>query len=108
VSRVAAALLTLEAVVIMLAIPVAVAVSDINVGVAVPVGLAIGFACIVAAALVRRGRVGYIAGSVLQAVAIATGFVVPAMFFLGGIFALLWAVLLRIGPKIDAAGPPAR
>jgi hypothetical protein len=35
--------------------------------------------------------------------AIATGFVVPEMFFLGGLFALLWVVLLRIGPEVDQA-----
>ncbi|HSI91994.1 MAG TPA: DUF4233 domain-containing protein [Jiangellaceae bacterium] len=102
-SRVAAALLSLEAVVIVLAIPVAVAVTDVVPAVAVPAGLAVGLACVVAAALVRRSKAGYILGSVLQVLAVASGFVVPAMFFLGGLFAVLWFVLLRIGPEVDRA-----
>lgn len=102
-SRVAATLLALEAVVVMLAIPVAVAVTDVAAGVAIPAGLAVGLACVVAAALVRRSRAGYILGSVLQVLAVAAGFIVPVMFFLGGLFAVLWFVLLRIGPEVDRA-----
>lgn len=102
-SRVAATLLALEAIVIMLAIPVAVVVADVDAPVAVPVGLGVGLACFVAAALVRRTKVGYVLGSVLQVVAILAGFIVPVMFFLGGLFALLWVVLLRIGPDVDRA-----
>ena len=102
-NRVAATLLTLEAVVIMLAIPVAVAVAEVEPQVAVPVGVGIGLACLVAAALLRRTKIGYVLGSVLQVAAIAAGFIVPAMFFLGGLFAVLWVVLLRIGPDVDRA-----
>jgi hypothetical protein len=101
--RVAAALLTLESVVVMLAIPVAVAIADIDPVIAIPVGLGVGLAMLIAAALCRRGKPGYVAGSVMQVVAIASGFVVPAMFFLGGIFAVLWVILMRIGPGVDAA-----
>jgi Protein of unknown function (DUF4233) len=102
-SRIAATLLVLEAIVIMLAIPVAVAVADVEARVAVPVGVAVGLACLVAAALARRTKIGYVLGSILQVVAIGSGFVVPVMFFLGGLFALLWVVLLRIGPDVDRA-----
>ena len=102
-NRVAATLLVLEAVVVMLAIPVAVVVGDIEPAVAIPAGLGIGLLCVVSAGLVRRGRPGYVLGSVSQVAAIATGFVVPEMFFLGGLFALLWVVLLRIGPEVDQA-----
>lgn len=102
-NRVAATLLTLEAVVIMLAIPVAVAVADVEPRIAVPVGVGVGLACLVAAAMVRRTKAGYVLGSVLQLAAIGSGFIVPVMFFLGGLFALLWIVLLRIGPDVDRA-----
>jgi hypothetical protein len=102
-NRIAATLLVLEAVVVMLAIPVAVVVGDIEPAVAIPAGLGIGLLCVVSAGLVRRGRPGYVLGSVSQVAAIATGFVVPEMFFLGGLFALLWVVLLRIGPEVDQA-----
>jgi hypothetical protein len=102
-NRVAATLLVLETVVVMLAIPVAVVVSDLEPAVAIPAGLGLGVLCVVAAGLLRRGRLGYVLGSLAQVAAIATGFVVPAMFFLGGLFALLWVVLLRIGPDVDRA-----
>ncbi|HEX6337334.1 MAG TPA: DUF4233 domain-containing protein [Jiangellaceae bacterium] len=102
-NRVAATLLVLEAVVVMLAIPVAVVVSDVEPAVAIPAGLGIGVLCVAAAGLLRRGRVGYVLGSLVQVAATATGFVVPVMFFLGGLFALLWVVLLRIGPDVDRA-----
>jgi len=102
-ARVAAALLTLEAVVFVLTIPVMISVTELRVGVAVPLGLGAVAAALVAAGLCRRGRIGYLAGWVVQAVAIAGGFIVPVMFFIGGIFAALWLVLMRIGPRVDAA-----
>lgn len=103
-TRIAATLLALEAVVVMLAIPVAVSVTKVDGAVAVPLGLGVAAGLLVAAALVRRGKAGYVIGSVLQAVTIATGFVVPVMFFLGGLFAVLWLVLLRIGPRVESGG----
>ncbi|MFW6203441.1 MAG: DUF4233 domain-containing protein [Actinomycetota bacterium] len=101
-TRVAATLLALEAVVVMLAIPAAVSVSDVDAAVAIPLGLGLAAGLVVAAALVRKGTVGYVVGSVMQAVTIATGFVVTVMFFLGGLFALLWIVLLRLGPRVES------
>lgn len=102
-NRIAATMLCLEAIVLMLAIPVAIAVSDVNAAVAVPVGVGIGLACLGAAAMVRRGRPGYVLGSALQVVAIGLGVVVTVMFFLGGIFALLWFLLLKLGPEVERA-----
>lgn len=103
-SRIAATLLSLEAVVLLLAIPVAVVVSEVEPGIAVPLSVAVAVALLVAAALLRRGKAGYVLGSVLQVVVIAAGFAVTVMFFLGGLFALLWLVLLRIGPDVEQAG----
>ncbi|HEX6197712.1 MAG TPA: DUF4233 domain-containing protein [Jiangellaceae bacterium] len=102
-ARVAAALLTLEALVFVLAIPVMISVADLRPAVAVPLGLGAVAAALVAAGLCRRGRIGYIAGSVVQVLAVAGGFIVPAIFAIGGIFAVLWIVLMRIGPGVDAA-----
>lgn len=101
-TRVGATLLALEAVVVLLAIPAAVSVSDVDPSVAIPLGFGVAAGLVVAAALVRKGTVGYVAGSVMQAVTIATGFVVTVMFFLGGLFALLWLVLLRLGPRVES------
>lgn len=100
-TRVAAAMLALEAVVVLLAIPAAVSVSGVEASVAIPLGIAVAAGLLVAAALVRRGTVGYVVGSVMMAVVIATGFIVTVMFFLGGLFAVLWLILLRIGPRVE-------
>jgi len=42
-------------------------------------------------------------GWALQIALIASGFVVPSMFFLGAIFAALWWASVRYGRKIDEA-----
>jgi hypothetical protein len=39
---------------------------------------------------------------VLQALVIATGFVVPAMFVMGAVFALLWWAAIHYGGKADS------
>jgi len=57
---------------------------------------------VVSGALVRRGVVGYVLGSMLQLALVATGIVVPAMFVIGALFAILWLVSLRGGGQIDA------
>jgi Protein of unknown function (DUF4233) len=103
VRRIAATVLCIEAVVIALAIPVAISVMSVNSATAVLVGLSLSAACLVVAALLRRSRVAYYAGSLLQVAAVLLGVVVPTMFVLGGIFALLWFVALFLGGKVEAA-----
>ena len=103
-SRIAATVLCIEAVVIALAIPVAISVAGVNAATAAIVGLALSAGCLVVAALLRRGRVAYYAGSLLQVAAVLLGVVVPTMFVLGGIFALLWFFALFLGSKVEAAG----
>ncbi|MFE0625762.1 DUF4233 domain-containing protein [Streptomyces sp. NPDC058864] len=50
------------------------------------------------------GRPGALAvGWVLQAGLIASGFVVPVMFFLGAVFAGLWWAAVHFGRKVDEA-----
>lgn len=44
---------------------------------------------------------GYVAGSVAQVVVLASGLVVTAMIVIGGVFAVLWVVALRLGRRID-------
>ena len=57
--------------------------------------------CFVAgrAAAPARGR--YLRGSVLQVALVATGFVVPAMFFLGLLFGALWFLGSHLGRKVE-------
>jgi hypothetical protein len=42
-------------------------------------------------------------GSALQVVVVGIGVWVPAMFIVGGIFAILWVVAVRTGAQVDAA-----
>ena len=56
--------------------------------------------CVVAAGLLGRPG-GYALGWAVQVVSIALGFVITAMFFLGVVFAALWATAYFMGIKID-------
>ena len=102
-SRIAATVLCIEAVVIALAIPAAIRLASVDAAVAVTVGGSLAVACLVVAALLRRGRFAYYLGSVLQLGAVLLGVVIPTMFVLGAIFAVLWFVALYLGGKVEAA-----
>lgn len=95
-----AAVLSLEAVVVALTAPVAIAISDVSPWVAIAVGLGLAVACVLAAGMLRTQR-GYDLGWVIQGAAIALGFLVTSMFFLGAMFALLWATADLLGRKIE-------
>jgi hypothetical protein len=104
VRRLCAIVLIMETVVIWLSIPVALAVnraSPSRIGVA---GVVLAIAAVALAALARRRpRWTIIGGSVLQALVIAAGAIVPVMYFLGAIFAALWIVGIALGRRLDAA-----
>jgi hypothetical protein len=51
---------------------------------------------------VLRWRWGIVVGSVLQVAVIITGIFVPAMWFVGGVFALLWSYAIYTGIKLDS------
>ena len=57
-------------------------------------------ACLVVAGLLRF-RFAYWLGWALQVAAIATGVLVPAMFFLGTVFLALWATAYLLGHRIE-------
>jgi hypothetical protein len=101
-SRIAATLLTIEVIVVALAVPVAVNVSEVSAGRAWLVAGSVIVLCIAGAATARRGRVGYVIGTAAQVAALGMGFIVTAMFFIGAVFAALWLTLMRIGPKVEA------
>jgi hypothetical protein len=94
--RLASSVLAMEFVVFWLAIIVAVVMSHVAVAVAASVGGVLALACLVIAARIKK-RWAFAAGSVLQVLAIVCGFVVPVMFFVGAVFALLWIAALRVG-----------
>ena len=99
-------ILIFETVVFGLAIPVMILVTGVSGTVA---GLLGGAACLltlVAAGLLRR-PVGYPVGWVAQLVGIAMGFLTPAMFVVGVMFAGLWVLSFVLGKRLDARADPA-
>jgi hypothetical protein len=98
----AAGVLALESVVLFLSTPVMIQVSDVGQATAVAVGLGLAVVAVVLCGLLRH-RWAYVAGSVLQVAAVGLGLVVPTMFVLGAIFALLWTLALVLGRRVDAA-----
>ncbi|WP_396450394.1 DUF4233 domain-containing protein [Actinomadura sp.] len=102
--RLFAMVLACEAIVIALAIPVAVAVLDVDGATAGAVCGSLAVACLVLAGLLRRPW-AVPAGTALQVLIIATGFMVPAMFFLGAVFGALWWTAIWLGRKAASARP---
>ena len=95
-----AAILSLEGVTLGLTTPVLISVSGVDTSTALWVGLGLAVACFLLAG-VLRGEWAYALGWVLQGVAIALGFVIPLMFVLGAVFALLWGTAYFLGRKIE-------
>ncbi|MFM8774143.1 MAG: DUF4233 domain-containing protein [Actinomycetota bacterium] len=94
--------LALEAIVVILASPVVIVVGTLPVSpaIAIPVGVALAIALIVVARSVTRPW-AIPAGWVLQALVVLTGFLAPAMFIVGGIFALLWLLAIRLASEVE-------
>jgi hypothetical protein len=82
----------MEAVVIGLAIPVAIVLEHARHGLAGGVGGGLAVCALLLSGMVGRPRMPWAiwAGTVLQALVIAAGIVVPAMYALGAVFAALW------------------
>lgn len=95
-----AAVLCLEAITVGLTTPVLITIADVPVGRAVLIGVGLAVACLLLAGMLRAPW-AYALGWVLQVGAVAIGFLVPMMFVLGGIFALLWGMADFLGRKIE-------
>ena len=95
-----AAVLALEAVALGLSTPVMITIAEVSTGPALAVGLGLALAALVVAGLLRA-EWGYALGWLIQVAAVALGFVVPMMFVVGGIFALLWGTAYFLGRKIE-------
>jgi hypothetical protein len=95
-----AAVLFLEAIVLGLTTPVMISIADVSTATALWIGLGLCVVCIVLSGLLRRPW-AYWAGWAVQVAAIALGVVIPMMFVLGAIFALLWGMADGLGRKIE-------
>lgn len=95
-----AAILSLEAVTLGLTTPVMISIAGVAWQTACWIGLGLCVACLLLAGLLRS-EIAYLVGWAIQLAAIGLGFVVPLMFFLGAIFALLWGTAYFLGRKIE-------
>ena len=102
---IAASVLVFEGLVVFFATLVALDLSDVDHSTLWWTGGTVAVACLLVAGLLGRPW-GYAVGSALQLVVLAAGFLVPAMFFLGAVFAGLWFLALYLGRKV--ARLPAR
>jgi hypothetical protein len=103
-SRLTATVLLLEAIVIALAIVPAVKLADVSpLAAGLAAGLAVAAAILLAALARRRLQVTLIGGSMLQALVIASGVVLPVMYILGGIFTLLWVTGIWLGHRVESS-----
>jgi hypothetical protein len=102
--RLLTTVLIMETIVIWLAIPVALAVEHASPRKAGVAGVVLAVVAVALAAVARRRlRWTIVGGSVLQALVIAAGVIVPVMYFLGAIFAAFWVIGLRMGHRLDVA-----
>ena len=95
-----AAMLVLQAVVLFLTGVVTIGLTDLGATTSLAGGAGLALLCVVVAGLLGR-PFGYAAGWFVQVLSIALGFVVTAMFFLGAVFAALWATSYFLGDRID-------
>jgi Protein of unknown function (DUF4233) len=89
-----------EAILVGLAVPVGRALTDQHPSLILWGGLALACSCLLVAGLLRH-RVGYLLGSALQVVVVASGFLLPAMFFLGAVFGALWVLAIVLARRAD-------
>lgn len=107
--RLLTTVLSMEAIVVLLAIVPAKQLGHANVATAGAVCGAIAIVAFVLCGYVGRGRAALWAGSVFQALVIASGVLMSAMYVLGAIFAALWFTGIWLGRKWerDADSIPA-
>ena len=103
-SRLTATVLWLEAFVIALTGVPAVRLENVApLAAGLAVGLAVLAAVLLAALARRRLAVTLVGGSLLQVLVIASGAVLPVMYILGGIFALLWLTGIWLGHRVESS-----
>ena len=100
--RLCASVLVFEAIVLILAVPVAITIEHLQHGVALGVGGGLALAAVLLAGLIGRGRWALVAGTVLQVLIIAAGIAVPALYFLGVIFAAFWFGGIWMANRLEA------
>jgi len=98
--RLCSGVLGTETVVLGLITPVAITIEGVPPAVAAAVGLGLAACAVVLIGLLRK-PLAYTLGTALQLLAIATGFLVSAMFFLGVLFAALWFTAIFVAHRVE-------
>lgn len=96
--------LLFEIVVFILAIPGMIQVENVPVGQAVGAGGGAALLPLLAAATLRH-RFGWVLAWMAQLAALALGLLTPWMYFVGGVFAVLFVVSFVLGRRIEGAAP---
>lgn len=99
--RVLSVTLVFEVIVFGLAVPVMHYVSSVPLEQSALYGGGAAVLALASAALLRSPA-GWVLGWMAQVVGIALGFVTPAMFAVGGMFAAIWALTVILGRRLDA------
>lgn len=95
-----AAMLTLQAIILALAIPVMISVEGVDKPLAIGLGAGLAVLCILTAGSLRRPG-AYVVGHAIQVCTVALGFLIPVMFFIGIMFGTLWLGAFLLGRRIE-------
>jgi hypothetical protein len=106
VKRLLVTVLSMEAVIALLAIVPLKQLGHASIGTAAGVGGGIAVIAIVLCGYVGRGKAGLYAGSAFQVVVIASGFLMASMYVLGVIFAALWFTGIWLGRRWERPVEP--
>jgi hypothetical protein len=103
--RLLSSVLVFEAIILILAVPVAVTIEHLNHGAAFGAGGGLAVVAILLAGVIGRGRWALIAGTVLQFLMILGGIWVPALYVLGVVFLALWFGGIHLASKVEPSNP---
>jgi hypothetical protein len=103
--RLLSSVLVFEAIILVLAVPVAVTIEHLHHGVAFGVGGGLAVIAVLLAGVVGRRRWALTAGTILQFVIIAAGVEVPALYVLGVVFCVLWFTGIYLADKLEQPNP---
>lgn len=103
--RLLSSVLVFEAIILILAIPVAIKIEDLHHGVAFSVGGGLALVAVLLAGFIGRGRWALVVGAVLQFAIIAAGVEIPALYVLGVVFCALWFGGIYMAGRLEQPQP---
>lgn len=98
--------LLFEVIVFGLAIPVLILIGEVAPGAATGFSGGTAVLALAAAGLLRKNT-GYYVGWAAQLAGILLGLLMPVMFVVGGMFALIWLISFILGRRLDAQAAQA-